>query len=72
MEREYVWQYLLRSNGRPFGSPRRATTSDIEARVRRLPRLVAYNTETGEVVYTFEAQHLSATEGCNGTGCEVA
>lgn len=51
MEREYVWQHMLRLCGCPFGSPRSMTTSEAEARVRRTPGLVAYNTETGEVVY---------------------
>lgn len=48
----WVWQYLSRESGREIGSPRVKSREFVEAQMSRLLMLVAFNTETGEVVYS--------------------
>lgn len=49
----YLWQYLRRDTGRPFGTPQTMTTAEAEAAVARIriPFLIAFNTETGDVIW---------------------
>ena len=49
--RTYVWQYMRRDTGRPFGRPRRMTVAEAEVGASRLPVLIVFNTETGEVIW---------------------